>query len=348
MRLNSHQLPAQLRQSLPPVIMVSGDEPLQKGEALDAVRLAARQQEFTEREIIDVGNPFDWSELAAVADNLSLFGDKRLIELRLSSAKIGNDGGKAIQHYIERPPEDTCLLITCPRLERAQNQSKWVKAIEQQGILVTVWPLEHKQLPGWLQQRMNALGLKAEPGAAQWLAERVEGNLLAAVQELEKLMLLQGPGPLSLEQMMASASDSARYTVFDLADAALAGEPARTVRIIRTLQAEGSPQPLVLWALSKEIRLLAEAATEARHGGQAAPATLCQGDTTSAAAWLAAAAGRLQSGRPQHQGRTRDGSLATVGAAGPRPVRRQDRLGPPAIKPELNNHSMAGSPTTLS
>ncbi len=270
MRLNSHQLPAQLRQSLPPVIMVSGDEPLQKGEALDAVRLAARQQEFTEREIIDVGNPFDWSELAAVADNLSLFGDKRLIELRLSSAKIGNDGGKAIQHYIERPPEDTCLLITCPRLERAQNQSKWVKAIEQQGILVTVWPLEHKQLPGWLQQRMNALGLKAEPGAAQWLAERVEGNLLAAVQELEKLMLLQGPGPLSLEQMMASASDSARYTVFDLADAALAGEPARTVRIIRTLQAEGSPQPLVLWALSKEIRLLAEAATEARHGGQAA------------------------------------------------------------------------------
>ncbi len=266
MRLNTHQLPAQLKKPLPAVFLVSGDEPLQRGEALDAIRRAAREQEHNERELLDVGPHFDWGELAGLADNLSLFGDKRLIELRLNSPKIGNEGGKALLKYLERPAEDTLLLITSPRLERAQYSAKWVKAIERHGILVSVWPMDHKQLPGWLTQRMRSQGLEPEEGVAAWLADRVEGNLLAAVQEVEKLLLLQGPGPLSLEQMTAAASDSARYTVFDLADAALAGDSVRVVRITRTLQAEGSPEPLVLWALSKEVRLLAGLAGELGDG----------------------------------------------------------------------------------
>ncbi len=257
MRLNANQLLPQLHKPLAPVFLVSGDEPLQRGEALDAIRRAAREQGYTERELLEVGANFAWGQLAVLADNLSLFGDKRTIELRLNSPKIGNEGGKALQGYLERPPEDTVLLITSPRLERTQYGSKWVKAIERHGVLVNVWPMDHKQLPGWLTQRMRSQGLHPAEGVADWLAERVEGNLLAAVQELEKLLLLQGPGPLSLEQMMAAASDSARYTVFDLADAALAGDRVRAVRITRGLRAEGSPEPLVLWALSKEVRLLA-------------------------------------------------------------------------------------------
>ncbi len=266
MRLKTNQLLPQLHKPLAPVFLVSGDEPLQRSEALDAIRRAAREQGYTERELLEAGPIFDWSQLTGLADNLSLFGDKRIIELRLISPKIGNEGGKTLLAYLERPPEDTVLLITSPRLERAQYASKWVKAIERHGVLVNVWPVDHKQLPGWLRQRMRTQGLHPEEGVTEWLAERVEGNLLAAVQEVEKLRLLQGPGPLSLEQITAAASDSARYTVFDLADAALAGDSVRAVRITRTLRAEGSPEPLVLWALSKEVRLLAGLAGELSNG----------------------------------------------------------------------------------
>jgi len=266
MRLNVNQLTGQLKQPLLPVYLVSGDEPLQHGEALDAIRAAARAQGHLEREVLEHDNHFDWNLLAAMADNLSLFGDRRLIELRLSSSKIGAEGSKALLEYLQRPPEDTVLLIIAPKLERSQTGSKWVKQIDAAGALVSVWPVDRNQLPGWLEQRMRSQGLQPGPGVAHWLAERVEGNLMAAVQELEKLRLLQEPGPVDQEQMMAAVADSARYTVFDLADSALEGRTARCVRVLQVLKAEGTPQPLALWALLKETRLLAGLAGEAAQG----------------------------------------------------------------------------------
>lgn len=266
MRLNIHQLQSHLQRPLRPVYLVAGDEPLQRGEALDRLRAAAKAQGYSEREVLEHDAHFDWARLAITADSLSLFGDQRIIELRLGSAKIGAEGGKALLAYMERPPEESVLLILSPKLDRGQLASKWVQSVERSGALLTVWPVERNRLPGWLEQRMRGRGLQPEPGVADWLAERVEGNLLAGAQEVEKLLLLQGPGALSLEQMMAAASDSARYSVFDLADSALAGNAARCLRVLHTLQGEGTPEPLALWALTKEIRLLAGVAAQVVDG----------------------------------------------------------------------------------
>lgn len=266
MRLNIHQLQSHLQRPLLPVYLVAGDEPLQRGEVLDRLRATARAQGHSEREVLEHDAHFDWAQLATMADSLSLFGDRRIIELRLGSAKIGAEGSKALVAYCERPPDDTVLLILSPKLDRGQLASKWVKSVEQRGALLTVWPVERNQLPGWLEQRLQSRGLQPQPGVAEWLAERVEGNLLAGAQEVEKLLLLQEPGPLSLEQMMAAASDSARYSVFDLADSALAGNAARCLRVLHTLRGEGTPEPLALWALTKEIRLLAGLAAEVGSG----------------------------------------------------------------------------------
>jgi len=236
---------------------------------LDRLRHAAGTQGHTERDILEHTAQFDWSQLNGMANNLSLFGDKRLIELRLSSSKIGSDGSKALLAYTERPPEDTVLLIISPKLDRNQLSTKWVKALEQAGALLSVWPIERQQLPGWLEQRMKAQGLQPAPGVAAWLAERVEGNLLAAAQEVEKLLLLQSPGPIDMEQLQAAVSDSARYSVFDLADSALDGNAARCIRVLQTLKDEGTPDVLALWALTKETRLLAGLAGEVKDGRSA-------------------------------------------------------------------------------
>jgi DNA polymerase-3 subunit delta len=265
-RLTFHQLRGHLRQPLLPVYLISGDEPLQHGEALDAVRRAAREQGHLEREVLEHDSHFDWDRLAALADNLSLFGDRRLIELRLGSSKIGAEGSKAVVNYLERPPQDTVLLIIAPKLERGQSSAKWVQSIDTAGALINIWPVDKDQLPGWLEQRMRSRGLHPGPGAAQWLAERVEGNLLAAVQELEKLLLLQEPGPVDQEQMAAVVADSARYTVFDLADSALEGRAERCSRVMSVLRAEDAPLPLILWALLRETRLLAGIAGEVAGG----------------------------------------------------------------------------------
>jgi DNA polymerase-3 subunit delta len=265
-RLNVNQLGTHLKQPLRPVYLVAGDEPLQRGEALDRLRAAARQQGHTEREVLEVDAQFDWGRLAALGAAMSLFGDKRLIELRLVSGKVGNDGSEALTQFARHPPEDTTLLLVAPKLERAQTSSRWVKAIEAAGALLQVWPLDRGQLPEWLRQRMLARGLQPAPGCTEWLAERVEGNLLAGAQEVDKLLLLQGPGPVDQEQMLAAVADSARFTVFDLADTALSGNAARCVRMLRVLKEEGTADAIALWALAKEVRLLAGIAADARNG----------------------------------------------------------------------------------
>jgi DNA polymerase-3 subunit delta len=266
MRLRNDQLAAQLQQELAPVYLISGDEPLQMQEAADEVREAARKQGFTEREVLDAAAGFDWAALNTAAQSLSLFGERRLLDLRLASPKVGAEGSKALSAYAEAPPQDTLLLITLPKLERAQSNSQWYKRLEQVGGVVQIWPVEGNRLPPWIEQRLRRAGLIPEPGVVEMLVDRVEGNLLAASQEIEKLLLQQGPGVVTQEQLTESVADSARFDVFGLVDTLLAGEAAKGLRMLQGLKAEGVAPPVVLWAISREIRALAQMAHEVEQG----------------------------------------------------------------------------------
>ncbi|MCH8504294.1 MAG: DNA polymerase III subunit delta [Ectothiorhodospiraceae bacterium] len=256
MKVRPEQLPETLDRGLAPVYFIAGDEPFQLREAQDAVRAAARVQGYTEREVLDVVPGFDWGRLAEVGANLSLFGDRRVVELRMPSGKPGQDGGKAFAAYAERPAEDTVLLVTSGKLEARSRKSAWIKALDQVGVVVEVWPVEPGELPRWLAARMQAAGLQPTPDAVRLLAERNEGNLMAAVQEVEKLRLLVGEGQVDLETVRGAVADSARYDVFDLVSAALQGDARRVVRVLRGLEEEGVEPVLVLWALSRELRVV--------------------------------------------------------------------------------------------
>ncbi len=266
MRLRAEELDAHLKRPLLPLYLLAGDEPLQMQEAADAVRAAARAQGFTEREVLHVEAGFNWDSLAAASGNLSLFAERRLVELRLPGGKPGDAGSKALTAYAGQPPEDNLLLISCGKLDKQQQGSKWFKALEQAGAVLQVWPVEHKALPAWIRRRLESRGFRPTAEAATLLADRVEGNLLAAAQEVEKLVLLYDGGSLEAEQVQAAVADSARYDVFELADAALGGEAARAARIIDGLRGEGEQPVLILWALVREIRTLTLIAAEQAGG----------------------------------------------------------------------------------
>jgi len=258
MRFRADQLASHLKGNLLPCYLVSGDEPLQMGEAADRVRHAAREAGYTDREIFEVQKSgFDWGRLRAEADALSLFADKRIFDLRLVSAAIGADGGAALRDYAQKPPPDTLLLVTAPRMDRKQLTAKWVQAVDAAGAVIQVWPVEGERLAPWVEQRMRARGLVPGPGVVSMLAERIEGNLLAAAQEIDKLLLLEGPGVVSPEDLAEAVADNARFDVFALVDSALEGSAARCARMLNRLNAEGVPEPVVLWALAREIRQLA-------------------------------------------------------------------------------------------
>ncbi|MCB1761018.1 MAG: DNA polymerase III subunit delta [Gammaproteobacteria bacterium] len=269
MRIPAKQLDGQLQRGLAPLYLVSGDEPLQLGETLDAIRREALRQGYGSREVLDVDQHFDWNRLAAEADALSLFAERRVIDLRIPSGKPGNEGSKALLEYAQRPPEDTLLLLTLPKLDRSQQSSKWFKALDRLGVVIQIWPIELAQLPGWIEQRMRSAGLQPERGVAAMLAESVEGNLLAARQEIEKLLLLFGSSPIDQQRLSESVADSARFDIFGLVDSALDGDIGRSLRMLNGLRAEGTPEPLVLWALTRELRLLCSLAWELRRGRSA-------------------------------------------------------------------------------
>ncbi len=273
MQIRFDQLAARLEQGLAPIYVVTGDEPLQHAEATDAIRAAARAQGYTAREVHEAGNDFDWNRLSESADSLSLFADRRLVDLRIPGGKPGRDGGAALAAWAERPPEDTLLLVTLPRIDPQSRKSKWYKALDKAGVTVPVWPVEIGQLPAWIGKRMRARGLQPDNDAVALLAARCEGNLLAAAQEIDKLLLLGGPGPVDAERVAEVVADSARWSVFDLADAMLDGEPARVARILAGLRGEGTQPPVLLWALQREIAMLAAAAAR-RAEGQAPDAAL--------------------------------------------------------------------------
>ncbi len=254
MRLRFEQLENHLRGALLPIYLVSGDEPLQRAEACDAIRAAARAQGFDERQVMHVEAGFDWGELQAASDALSLFAERRLIELRMPNPTPGKEGGAALADYAARPPEDNLLLIDCGKLEKAQQNGKWFKSLDKVGAVLQVWPVEAGRLPGWITERMRRRGLEPSREAAQLLAEMVEGNMLAADQEIAKLALLHPPGPLSVEAVEAAVADSARYDNFELVDAAFNGETLRCRRMLDGLRGEGEEPLKLLAALLFKLR----------------------------------------------------------------------------------------------
>ncbi len=260
MKVSFEQLDGHLREQLAPVYLLSGDEPLLLGEAGDAVRAAARARGYEDRELLFTGRGFDWNELLASGASMSLFAQQRIIELRMLSAKPGKDGGAALVAYAQDPPPDTLLLISAPKLDRAAANAKWVKALGGAGALVQIWPVETARLPAWIGKRMRSRGLKPDKEAVGLIADRVEGNLLAASQEVDKLLLVHGPGAVTAQDVTRAVSDSARFDVFQLADAALEGDPGRALRVLHGLRSEGVEPPLILWALSRELRGLADVA----------------------------------------------------------------------------------------
>jgi DNA polymerase III subunit delta len=259
MRIDSNELPRTLEKSLASTWLIAGDEPLLVGEAADSVRARARAQGFSGRELFTTDRGFDWSELLAAGRMLSLFSERRILEVRMPSPRPGKDGGAVLAKLAADPPPDTLLLIVTTRPERETYSTTWFKAFEKNGVVVLAWPVEIGRLPRWITERAARQGLALDADGAALLAERVEGNLLAAHQEIEMLALLQPRGQLGFEAVQAAVANSARYDVFQLGEAALDGDAARGLRILDGLRAEGAEPPLVLWAICRELRGLAEA-----------------------------------------------------------------------------------------
>ncbi len=266
MRLKIEQLDKHLQGPLLPVYVLGGDEPLQIQEARDAIRAAAARQGFDERVVLSVETGFDWGALRAHADSLSLFGDKLVIDVRLVSGKPGDAGARALKDYAGNPPADNLLMVSMDKFDRGSAATQWYKALEGAGAAIRTWPVDARGLGGWIRRRAGARGLTISAPAAQALGERVEGNLLACAQEIDKLYMLHGEGQLDLEDVLRAVADSARFDVFDLVDAALAGDTARSVRILRGLREEGVAPPLVAWALTRELRSVSRMAGDMARG----------------------------------------------------------------------------------
>lgn len=264
MKLGPERLGAQLRGPLPPVCLIAGDEPLQREESADLIRAAARAQGYSDREVFVVERTFDWGALLSASASLSLFASRRLLEIRLPSAKPGVQGAEALSSYAKDPAPDTLLLVIAE--DKLEGNPAWAQALERAGFMVQLWPVPPAEVPAWVRQRLKSRGLEATPDAVALIADRVEGNLLAAAQEVDKLVLMHPSGPLDAEAVAEAVADSARYDAFKLVDAALAGDLPRTVRVLEGLEAEGEAPMLVLGALLMQIKQLASLSIEIEAG----------------------------------------------------------------------------------
>jgi DNA polymerase III subunit delta len=262
MQVRADQLASHLQKGLRPLYTVWGDEPLLAQEAADAIRAAARASGCSERQVHTVaGAHFDWSGLLGASMAMSLFSERQLIEIRIPSGKPGKDGSEALQRYCGHLGDDVVTLVQLPRLDRSQQTSAWFGALDAAGVTVRVDPIDRKALPQWIAQRLSAQSQRVQGGedgqrTLAFFADRVEGNLLAAHQEVQKLGLLYPAGELSFEQIESAVLNVARYDVFKLGEAVLAGQVARALRMLEGLQAEGEAVVLVHWTLTEDIRAL--------------------------------------------------------------------------------------------
>lgn len=266
MKLTADKINAQLSKGLSPIYFISGDDPLLAGEVTDAIRAEARRQGYDERESHSADARFDWSGLRAGLDNLSLFASRKIVEIRLLTGKPGREGGAAIVELIANPPPDTLFIFTSPQIDKRTASTKWVQALERDAIWVAIRSLTPDQLPGWLADRMRAAGLSFDKEALEIMAARVEGNLLAAQQEISKLALLSKGQQVTAEVVQLSVADGARFDVFQLADAAVGQDVARAIRILYGLRKEGVAPALTLWALVREAKLLVSLWTRVEQG----------------------------------------------------------------------------------
>ena len=257
MLLKGEQLAAHLERELRPLYVIYGDDPLLVIEAADAIRAKARAAGFSEREVLTVLPHFDWNQLLAAGGNLSLFGDRKLIDLRIPSGKPGKEGGSALQEWCRHLSPDNLLLVTLPELDWREEKAAWFTALANAGVAVKLMAPPLAELPGWIAGRLRRQQQSADLDSLKFIAERVEGNLLAAHQEIQKLGLLYPAGKLTLDQVRDAVLDVARYDIDGLREALLAGDAARLARLLDGLMHEGEPAPLVLWAIGEEIRTLA-------------------------------------------------------------------------------------------
>lgn len=254
MKIRQDQLQSTLSKGLATCYLVAGDEPLLVMEACDEIRAAARAQGIEDRELFHAEAGFDWRQLQEEANAMSLFASRRILEVRIPNGKP-SDKGNALKEILDHPNPDNLLLIVCPRLDATAQRSAWFKAVEKAGVFLPVWPVERSQYPGWLKRRVQMAGLQIEPAALAALAHQTEGNLLAAVQEIEKLRLT-GTQTISEEQITEAIGDSSRYDAFGLADSCLLGNLAEASRILSHLRSEGVEPLLILGALTRKIRQL--------------------------------------------------------------------------------------------
>ncbi len=258
MAIRPEQLAAHLQRELAPLYVLHGDEPLLVLEAGDAIRAAARAQGVAEREVLVVAQGFKWANLRLAAGNLSLFGDRKLIDLRIPTGKPGREGGEALVRYAkELDPTGVVTLVTLPQLDWVARKASWLTALSNAGVEIECNAPALAQLPDWLAKRLATQKQNAPREALEFIAQHVEGNLLAAHQELQKLALLFDPGEITLAQVQDSVLNVARYDIEKLRAALLEGDPARLARLIEGLEGEGAAPPLVLWAMATEIRTLA-------------------------------------------------------------------------------------------
>lgn len=273
MRIYPEKLAQDLDRSLHRVYLVSGDETLLVQECADQVRAAARRAGCSERHVLDASDrSFNWQDLTQDSSSMSLFAEQRLLELRIPNGKPGTEGSKALVEYLAHASDSDMLLIVAGKIDRASTNSKWYKAIDQAGATVQLWPVSAEELPRWLERRARDINLSIDRDGLTLLAERVEGNLLAAVQELEKLRLLAGDDTVTAKQVADAVANSARFDVFTFIDVALAGRAQDSLRMLHGLRSEGTQAPALLWGLVRELRLLRavlQAVAAGRQPGQA-------------------------------------------------------------------------------
>jgi DNA polymerase-3 subunit delta len=271
-KLNPRQLSPHLSAGVAPVYLVSGDEPLLVDEAIDAIRAAAGQQGIVDREVHVAERGFNWDEFAGGLRNLSLFSTHRLIELRLPTGKPGDQGARFLSAVAGNPVPDTVLLVTTPGLDSRAAKSKWVTNLSRDAVWLVLRAPDTAALPQWISERLGRAGLVGDAEALELLAARVEGNLLAAQQEIDKLVLLAEDGRVTTDTVRAAVADGARFDVFQLTDAALAGDLTRAARILHGLHREGVAAPLVMWSLAREIGVVVDVVYRMSGGTSAARA----------------------------------------------------------------------------
>ena len=272
MRIDSEDLPRHLSKGIGTLYVVHGGGLLLAIEAADTIRNAAREAGYTEREVIIAEQHFKWAELRNSAQSMSLFSSRKVIDLRIPSGKPGIEGAQALQEHCENLNSDTLTLITLPRLDSTAMKSKWFTALEQSGTIISADEIPLAALPAWIAARLKRQGQSTDTDTLAFLAQRVEGNLLAAFQEIQKLALLFPEGPLTFEQVKDSVMDVARYDVYKLSEAMLAGDAERYVRILDGLRAEGTATVLILWAVAEDIRTLAKVVRAMKQSGNLANA----------------------------------------------------------------------------